>query len=164
MVQALALSNKPFQSQDSFSGSETECYSKKLEGMKIVYENLGYMITFEDENGLVMIRDLDGEAISLKHMLKLVDLVLVADHNESKGKRKKKEPAYDPNLFVRNPTPTPDLTAEEQISHLVNRRAKVMGQIGWLFNKNKDYKKLKREYPSLKKELSEIDAVLVVAK
>ena len=58
--------------------------------MKIVYEDLGYMITFESEDGLVMIRDLDGEAISLRHMLKLVDLVLVAEHNESKRKSKRK--------------------------------------------------------------------------
>ena len=164
MVQALALSNMPFKSQDSSTESETEGYHKKLEGMKIVYEDLGYMITFESEDGLVMIRDLDGEAIRYSHMIKLVNLVLVAEYNESNGKRKKKEPAYDPNLFVRNPTPNPDMTSDEQIDHLGIRRARVMGQIRWLFNENKDYKKLKREYPSLKKELSEIDAVLVVAK
>jgi len=136
----------------------------KLEGMKIVYEDLGYMITFESEDGLIMIRDLDGEAISLRHMLKLVDLVLVAEHNESKRKSKKKEPVYDPNLFVRNPTTTPDLTAGEQISQLGRRRAVVMGQIGWLLNENKDFGKTTRELPPLKKELSEIDAVLVVAR
>jgi hypothetical protein len=136
----------------------------KLEGMKIVYENLGYMITFESEDGLVMIRDLEGEAISLRHMLKLVDLVLVTQHNESKGKRKKKEPAYDPDLFVRDPTPTPSMTAEEQNAHLVSRRPVVMSQISWLLNENKDYGKLVRELPSLRKELSEIDAVLVVAR
>jgi len=136
----------------------------KLEGMKIVYEDLGYMITFESEDGLVMIRDLDGEAISLRHMLKLVDLVLVAEHNESKGKRQKKEPVYDPNLFVRDPTPTPGLTAEEHIGHLGSRRSMVMDQIGWLLNENKDYGKLTTELPPLRKELSDIDAELVVAK
>ena len=136
----------------------------KLEGMKIVSEDLGYMITFEDEKGLVMVRDLDGEAINIKHMLKLVDLVLVAEHNESKRKSKKKEPVYDPNLFVRNPTPTPDLTADEQISHLGRRRAVVMGQIGWLLNENMDYDKIMREGERLHKELTEIDAVLDVAR
>ena len=132
--------------------------------MKIVYEDLGYMITFESEDGLVMVRDLDGEAISLRHMLKLVDLVLVAEHNESKGKRQKKEPVYDPRLFVREPTPTPGLTAEEHIGHLGSRRSMVMDQIGWLLNENKDYGKLTKELPPLRKELSKIDAELVVAK
>jgi len=97
-------------------------------------------------------------------MLKLVDLVLVAEHNESKRKSKKKEPVYDPNLFVRNPTPTPDLTADEQISHLGRRRAVVMGQIGWLLNENMDYDKIMREGERLHKELTEIDAVLDVAR
>jgi len=132
--------------------------------MKIVYEDLGYMITFESEDGLVMVRDLDGEAISLRHMLKLVDLVLVAEHNESKGKRQKKEPVYDPRLFVREPTPTPGLTSEEHIGHLGSRRSMVMDQIGWLLNENKDYGKLTKELPPLRKELSKIDAELVVAK
>ena len=136
----------------------------KLEGIKIVYENLGYMITFESEDGLVMIRDLEGEAISLRHMLKLVDLVLVTQHNESKGKRKKKEPVYDPNLFVRDPTQTPGMTAEEQNAHLVSRRPVVMTQINWLLNENKDYKRLTRELPPQKKELTEIDAQLVAAR
>lgn len=99
----------------------------KLEGMEIVYENQGYMITFESEDGLVMIRDLDGEAISLRHMQKLVDLVLVAGHNESKGKRKKKEPAYDPNLYVRDPEPNINLTSEEQDAHLA--RALAWGEV-----------------------------------
>ena len=97
-------------------------------------------------------------------MLKLVDLVLVAEHNESKRKSKKKEPVYDPNLFVRNPTPTPDLTEDEQISQLGRRRAKVMDQIGGLLNENMDYDKIMREVPPLQKEVTEIDTALDVAR
>jgi len=73
----------------------------------------------------------------------------------------KKEPVYDPNLFVREPTPKPGLAAEEQITQLGSRRAVVMGQISWLLNENKDYGKLSKELPPLKKELSSIDAVLI---
>ena len=83
---------------------------------------------------------------------------------KSKRKSKKEEPVYDPNLFVRNPTPTPDLTADDQICQLGKRRAVVMGQIGWLLNENKDYDRIMRDVPPLQKEVKEIDAVLVVAR
>ncbi len=137
-----------------------EDYKDQLEGRKIVYKELGYMITFEDETGLVMIRDLEGEMIDLRHMLKIVNLVKVTEHNEAKGKKKKKEPKYNPNIFLRVPVHTPDMTAEERLASFGRRRAVVMGQIGWLFNENKDYKKLTKELPSLKKELAEIDKEL----
>ena len=83
---------------------------------------------------------------------------------KSKRKSKKEEPVYDPNLFVRNPTPTPDLTADEQIIQLGKRRVKLMGQIGWLLNDNTDYDRIVRDVPPLQKEVKEIDAVLDVAR
>jgi len=138
-----------------------EDYKNQLEGRTIVYKELGYMITFEDESGLVMIRDLDREPIRVKHMLKLVNLIEVSKHNESKRTRKKKKPEYIPNLFVREPTLDPDMSKEDRLVYLGRRRAVVMGKMSWLMNENKDYSKLVKELPELRKEVAEIDTELI---
>ena len=47
------------------------------------WENLGIKMTVEGENGCVMVRDLDGNAMHAEHMLNLVRNERVAEHREA---------------------------------------------------------------------------------